>query len=31
MTAPERSVARVEGWILGVPGMIREEDGIREN
>ena len=31
LTAPERSVARVEGWILGVPGLIREEDGIRLN
>lgn len=29
LTPPERSVARVEGWILGVPGLIREEDGIR--
>lgn len=28
LTAPERSVARVEGWILGVPGLIR--DGVRE-
>ena len=25
LTPPERSVARVEGWILGVPGLIRDE------
>ncbi len=31
LTAPERSAARVEGWILGVPGLIREEDGIEPN
>ncbi|MEQ8745515.1 hypothetical protein [Pyruvatibacter sp.] len=31
LTAPERSVARVEGWILGVPGLIREKDRIRVN
>jgi len=24
LTAPERSLARVEGWILGVPGLIRD-------
>ena len=26
LTPPERTVARVEGWILGVPGLIRERD-----
>jgi hypothetical protein len=26
LTPPERDVARVEGWILGVPGLIRESD-----
>jgi hypothetical protein len=31
LTPPERSVARVEGWILGVPGLIRDEDGINLN
>ena len=25
LTPPERRVARVEGWILGVPGLIRDE------
>ena len=29
LTAFENSMARVEGWILGVPGLIREEDGVR--
>jgi len=28
LTPPERSVAMVEGWILGVPGLIR--DGVGE-
>jgi len=23
LTPPERAVAQVEGWILGVPGLIR--------
>ena len=27
LTSPERSVARVEGWILGVPGLIRDSEG----
>ncbi len=27
LAPPERSVAQVEGWILGVPGLIREADG----
>jgi len=27
LTPPERTVARVEGWILGVPGLIREGQG----
>ncbi len=27
LTSPERSMARVEGWILGVPGLIRDDDG----
>ena len=26
LTPPERAVAQVEGWILGVPGLIRERD-----
>ncbi len=26
LTAPERGVAGVEGWILGVPGLIRDSD-----
>jgi hypothetical protein len=26
LTLPERAVAQVEGWILGVPGLIRERD-----
>jgi hypothetical protein len=26
LTPPERTVAQVEGWILGVPGLIRERD-----
>jgi hypothetical protein len=26
LTPPERVVAQVEGWILGVPGLIREHD-----
>ncbi len=29
LTEDENRVARVEGWILGVPGLIRQEDGIR--
>ena len=27
LTPPERSVAQVEGWILGVPGLIRDAGG----
>jgi len=30
LTPPERAVAQVEGWILGVPGLIREHDLDRE-
>jgi hypothetical protein len=26
LTPPERTAAQVEGWILGVPGLIRERD-----
>ena len=26
LTPPERTLARVEGWILGVPGLIRGHD-----
>jgi hypothetical protein len=26
LAPPERAVAKVEGWILGVPGLIRERD-----
>ena len=26
LTSPERAVAQVEGWILGVPGLIRAND-----
>ena len=26
LTLPERTVAQVEGWILGVPGLIRDRD-----
>ncbi len=26
LTAPERTLARVEGWILGVPGLVRAAD-----
>ena len=26
LTPPQRTVAQVEGWILGVPGLIRERD-----
>ncbi len=29
LTEDENRVARVEGWILGVPGLIRKEDRIR--
>ena len=25
LTLPERAVAQVEGWILGVPGLIRSD------
>jgi hypothetical protein len=35
VTAPERVVAEVEGWILGVPGLTRQpvldSDGIQSN
>jgi hypothetical protein len=27
LTPPERAVAQVEGWILGVPGLIRSDKG----
>jgi hypothetical protein len=30
LTPPERTVAQVEGWILGVPGLIRESAWDRE-
>ena len=30
LTPPERTVAQVEGWILGVPGLIPERDWDRE-
>ncbi len=30
LTPPERAVAQVEGWILGVPGLIPERDWDRE-
>ena len=30
LTPPERTLAQVEGWILGVPGLIREHDLDRE-
>ena len=30
LTPPERTLAQVEGWILGVPGLIPERDFDRE-
>jgi hypothetical protein len=30
LSPPERTLAQVEGWILGVPGLIRERDLDRE-
>jgi hypothetical protein len=30
LTPPERTLAKVEGWILGVPGLIREDNLHRE-
>jgi hypothetical protein len=27
LTPPERTLAQVEGWILGVPGLIRTDKG----
>jgi len=30
LSPPERTLAQVEGWILGVPGLIRERDLERE-
>ena len=27
MTPPERSHGQVDGWILGVPGLIRADEG----
>ena len=30
LTPPERTVAQVEGWILGVPGLIRMGENRRD-
>jgi hypothetical protein len=30
LTPPELTLAKVEGWILGIPGMVRERDLDRE-
>lgn len=30
LSPPERTLAQVEGWILGVPGLIRGHDFHRE-